>query len=78
MIYYVEKAERKELGQPAAFAHAIDYELALIEKNVFTRFDSIHDKAKGVLRILQSETQQHVERIRQAKKGAQPDGAHKR
>lgn len=66
----VAKAERKEFTLPSAFAHAIDYESALIERNVFLRFDSIHEKAKTSLRVLQSETRQHIDRIRRAQKEA--------
>jgi rubrerythrin len=60
----MEKAERGEFDLISAFACAVDYETSLIEKNVFTRFDSLSDKAKGVLKILQSETVNHVNRIR--------------
>lgn len=66
----VEKAERRGFDLPAAFAYAVDYESALIEKNVFTHFDSLNDKIKGSLKILQDETLKHVERIRHMQKEA--------
>lgn len=66
----VEKAERRGFDLPAAFACAVDYESALIEKNVFTHFDSLNDKIKGSLKILQDETLKHVERIRHMQKEA--------
>lgn len=66
----VEKAERGEFTLSSAFAYAVDYESALIEKNVFTRFDSLHEKIKGTLGILQSETLKHVDRIRAAQKSS--------
>jgi len=66
----VEKAERRGFDLPAAFAYAVDYESALIEKNVFTHFDSLNDKIKGSLKRLQSETLKHVERIRHMQKEA--------
>ena len=64
----VEKAERGEFTIKSAFLHAVDYESSLIEKNVFTHFDSLSDKVKGTLKILQTETINHVERIRNARK----------
>jgi len=64
----VEKAERGEFNLAAAFTYAVDYESSLIEKNIFSHFDSLSDKAKGTLKILQTETVKHVERIRLAKK----------
>lgn len=70
LVKIVEKAERGEFTLPSAFAHAVDYESALIEKNVFTRFDSVHEKVKGTLNILQSETLKHVDRIKSAQKSS--------
>ena len=64
----VEKAERGELTPASAFSYAVDYESSLIEKNVFSHFDSLSDKAKNTLKILQIETINHVERIRNARK----------
>jgi len=66
----VEKAEKRGFDLPAAFAHAVDYESALIEKNVFTHFDSLNEKVKGSLKRLQDETLKHVERIRHMQKDA--------
>ena len=64
----VQKAERGEFTLSSAFATGVDYESSLIEKNVFSRFDSLHDKAKTALKILQTETINHVERIRTEQK----------
>jgi hypothetical protein len=64
----VEKAKRSEFNVKSAFAHAVDYESALIEKNVFMRFDAVNEKAKHTLRVLQAETQNHVDRIRDARR----------
>ncbi|MFC1859010.1 ferritin family protein [Thermodesulfobacteriota bacterium] len=66
----IEKAESGEFDLSSAFAYAVDYESSLIEKNVFSYFDSLSDKAKGTLKILQSETVKHVERIRHAQKAS--------
>lgn len=64
----LEKAARGEFDLSSAFAYAVDYESSLIEKNVFSRFDPLNDKAKLALMTLQSETINHVERIRIAQK----------
>jgi hypothetical protein len=66
----VEKAEKRSFDLPSAFAHAVDYESSLIEKKVFTHFDSLHDKIKGNLKRLQDETLEHVERIRHMQEDA--------
>jgi len=64
----VQKAQRCEYSLTSAFVCAMDYESSLIEKNVFTHFDSLGEKAKTTLKILQSETIDHVEHIRNAQK----------
>lgn len=66
----IEKAERGEFNLSSAFSHAVDYESSLIEKNVFSKFDSLSDKAKGSLKILQSETIKHIKRLISAKEAA--------
>lgn len=66
----VEKAEKRGFDLPAAFACAVDYESALIEKKVFTYFDSLNNKIKSSLKRLQNETLKHVERIRHMQKEA--------
>ncbi len=66
----IEKAERGEFNLSSAFAYAIDYESSLIEKNVFSHFDSLSDKAKGTLKILQSETIKHVKQIKNAQQAS--------
>jgi hypothetical protein len=66
----VEKAEKGDFTLPAAFAHAVDYETALIEKNIFTHFDSSNEKIKRRLKMLQDETLDHVERIKQTQQEA--------
>lgn len=66
----VGKAEKRGFDLPGAFACAVDYESALIEKEVFTRFDSLNKNIKGSLKRLQDETLKHVERIRHMQKDA--------
>jgi len=66
----VGKAEKCGFDLPAAFACALDYESALIEKGVFTHFDSLDEKIKGSLKRLQDETLKHVERIGHMQKDA--------
>jgi hypothetical protein len=63
----VAKAKRGEFNLVSAFSHAVDYETSLIEKNVFSRFDSLNEKAKSTLKILQSETISHLDRIKEQK-----------
>ena len=64
MVSIIEKAENGEFTLPSALRCAVDYESSLIEKNVFNYFDSLNDKAKGTIKILQNETIKHVERIK--------------
>jgi len=66
----IEKAENGEFNPPSALSCAVDYESSLIEKNVFYLFDSLSDKAKGTIKILQTETLKHVERIKREQKEA--------
>ena len=60
----VEKAEKGEISAQPAFTFAADYETSLIEKNVFTRFEALTEKSKSVLRLLNSETLEHIERVK--------------
>ncbi len=62
------RAKRGEFNLASAFAHAVDYESALIEKNVFSHFDSLSGKIKGTLGILQKETAGHVDRIKEKRR----------
>jgi len=64
----IEKAERGEIKHLSAFSYAVDYESSLIEKNVFTHFDSLSERVRKTLKILQTETINHVDRIRNARK----------
>jgi len=64
----LQKAERGEFTISSALIFTADYESSLIEKNVFSRFDSLSDKAKDTLKILQSETIKHVERVKTVQK----------
>ncbi|MBT3312177.1 MAG: hypothetical protein HN737_11250 [Desulfobacterales bacterium] len=66
----IEKAENGEFNLSSALRCAVDYESSLIEKNVFYYFDSLSDKAKGTIKILQAETIKHVERIKREQKEA--------
>ncbi len=68
----IQKAERGECTLSTAFAYSVDYETSLIEKNVFSRFHSLHDKTRAALNTLQSETMQHAERIKNQQKMLKP------
>lgn len=63
-----EKARNKEFGIAAAFSCALDLEQSLIEKEVFTRFDSVKEMNRSVLNKLRNETKNHIEKIRQKRK----------
>lgn len=60
----VERARRGGLNRREALAQAMDLESALIEKGVFTHFEPMTDKARAVLKRLNSETLDHVDRVR--------------
>jgi len=64
----IANAERGEFQALTAFSIAADYETSLIEKNVFTRFGALSEKSKKVLNILNSETLEHIERVKEAAK----------
>jgi hypothetical protein len=64
----LQKAENVEYNIKTALICAVDYENSLIEKNVFTHFDSLSDKVKGTLKILHSETIDHIESIKKVQK----------
>lgn len=64
----LQKAENGEFTMETALVCAVDYENSLIEKNIFTHFDSLSDKVKGTLKILQSETIEHVGFIKEIQK----------
>jgi len=70
-IAYLEdqykKALQKDFGIAAAFTCALDLEQALIEKDVFSRFESLTEKTRGVMNKLKSETKNHIEKIRQTR-----------
>ena len=66
----VQKVEESELTLQSACAYAVDYETALIEQNVFTHFAPANAKVKNTLKILQSETLKHVERMKAMRKEA--------
>lgn len=68
-IAYLEKqlqrARDKEFSIAAAFSCAHDLEQSLIEKEVFTRFDSIKEMNRSVLNKLREDTKNHAEKLRQ-------------
>lgn len=66
----IAKAEKKEINALQAFTLAADFETSLIEKNVFTRFEALTEKGKNVLWSLNSETLDHIERVKKMQKQA--------
>jgi len=68
----IEAAEKGEINARQAFTIASDYETSLIEKDVFKRFNAFTDKSKTVLLKLNSETQEHIERVNRMQKELRP------
>lgn len=66
----IEKAEKGEIKALSAFSVAADFETSLIEKNVFSRFGALSEKSKKVLDSLNSETLEHIERVKKVQKDA--------
>lgn len=64
----LQKAKNGEYTMTTALVCAVDYENSLIEKNIFTHFDSLSDKVKDTLKVLQSETINHADVIRKVQK----------
>lgn len=64
----VAKAKNKEYDLTSALVCAADYESSLIEKNIFTHFESTSEKVNSTLKMLQSETLNHVDRVLNALK----------
>ena len=67
----IAKAEKGEIKAQSAFNFAADYETSLIEKNVFTRFEALTEKSKSVLDLINSETLEHIERVRNMQREAE-------
>ena len=63
-----QKALNKEFSVASAFSCAFDLEQALIEKEAFSRFDSLTEKTRGAMNKLKTETNIHMEKIRQKRK----------
>lgn len=62
------KAKNKEYDLAGALVCVADYETSLIEKNIFTHFESINEKVNSTLKRLHSETLNHVDRVLNALK----------
>ncbi len=60
----LSRAKRKEFTLTSALHCAVDYESSLIEKNIFSHFDSPHEKIEEILKKIQKETENHVESIK--------------
>ncbi|MEA3332218.1 MAG: hypothetical protein U9Q58_01295, partial [Pseudomonadota bacterium] len=59
----IARAENQELTMVQAISFTLDFERSLIEKNVFTHFDSTSEKARSVLTRLNRETENHIKRV---------------
>ena len=60
----VQKAKTGEFTLQSALSCAVDYESSLVERKVFSFFDSPNEKFRQVLETLQSETEEHVQFIK--------------
>ena len=60
----LQKANKGEFSLQTALSCAVDYESSLVERKIFSFFDSAPGKFKETLGILQSETEEHVEYIK--------------
>ena len=63
----ISRTENNEINPINTFSYALDFEMALIEKNIFTHFDGLNEKAIGVLKALIAETKNHIEKIKEMK-----------
>ena len=63
----ITRAENQELTLAQAVSFTLDFERSLIEKNVFTLFDSTSEKARSVLKRLTNETKNHIRKIQALK-----------
>ena len=69
----LQKAKAGEFTLQTALVCAVDYESSLVEKKIFSLFDSPHTKTIEVLNILQSETEEHVEFIKNIQRAVSED-----
>jgi ABC-type transport system involved in Fe-S cluster assembly fused permease/ATPase subunit len=61
----LQKAKNNGFTISTALICAVDYETSLIEKNIFSHFDSQSEKVKRTLKMLHAQTMNHVELIKQ-------------
>jgi hypothetical protein len=63
IIKIIDRAEKGGMIFKEALSISKDVELSLIEKIAFTHFDSVSDRMKSVLNLLEEKTKNHIERI---------------
>lgn len=61
------QAERGEFGLAKAIAYTLDFERALIEKNVFTHFKATNNDVKIIMEKLERETKGHIDKVQEMK-----------
>jgi rubrerythrin len=70
-IAYVEKIKNKveteDITILQALTYANDFEQSLVEKNIFSHFDSMAPKVKAALEALKTETEKHRDLIKNLK-----------
>jgi hemerythrin len=68
----VQRARQGDFNRCQALAQALDLEAALIEKGVFTHFEPMTEKANAILKRLNRETLDHVDRVRRMHADTRP------
>ncbi len=58
----IQQAENEEMELKKAIAYTLDFEMALIEKNVFTHFEIVEENMKGIMTKLANETRKHIKK----------------
>lgn len=59
----LNQARAQGVNAKQALAIAIDLERSLIEKDVFSRFEGMTEKARGVMKFLVAETKSHFDMV---------------
>ena len=59
----IQRAENREINLKMAVSYTLDFEKALIEKNVFSHFEIIDKKLAGIMTKLESETRRHLKKV---------------
>jgi len=61
----IRQAQDGEMTIQKAVAYTRDFEMSLIEKNAFARFEVVDERVQGVLTRLQSDTRRHARKAQE-------------